>query len=94
MLKRSRRRISAAVLTCLAALAIGAAPQPASALGADSAAAPAAVPTTRAHDYPGAPKDTPRCNRLLRKIERARKQERYKRVNRLSARYNRTCRVK
>ena len=93
MFTRSRSRISAAVLTGLVALAIGSAPQPASAAGAGTAA-PATTPTTRAHDYPGAPKDTPRCNRLLRKIERARKQERYKRVNRLSARYNRTCRVK
>jgi len=63
-------------------------------------AAPAGAPATgspsaeRGHEYPGAPKDTKRCRKLLRQIERARDQENYDRLNKLARRYNRTCRIK
>jgi hypothetical protein len=81
-------RSLAAIGACLTALLVGSEAQ------ASSVPADAATPAVRGHTYPGAPKDTPRCRKLLRQIERARDAENYDRLNKLARRYNRTCRVK
>jgi len=84
-------RPAIAIGACLIALLVGAEAQ-----ASEGVAAPAAIAGSpaRGHDYPGAPKDTPRCRRLLRQIEKARDAENYDRLNKLARRYNRTCRVK
>lgn len=84
-------RFAIALGACVVALLV--------ASGAPAGAAPTPAGTVaespaRGHDYPGAPKDTRRCRKLLRQIERARDEENYDRLNKLSRRYNRTCRVK
>jgi hypothetical protein len=76
--------ITAALAACLLLA-------PAAPAGTQALTAPA---VERGHEYPGAPKDTKRCRKLLRKIEKARDAENYDRLNKLSRRYNRTCRIK
>ena len=78
-----------ALAACMTALLFApAAPASTEAPGTASASA------SRGHAYPGAPKNTRRCRKLLRQIERARDQENYDRLNKLARRYNRTCRIK
>jgi hypothetical protein len=81
------RLASATVTAALAACFLFAPTAPAS-------SDPLAPAAERGHDYPGAPKDTKRCRKLLRQIEKARDAENYDRLNKLSRRYNRTCRIK
>jgi hypothetical protein len=90
MRPRAPRLLSTiALATCMIGLLLApAAPASTEAAGTASASA------SRGHDYPGAPKDTRRCRKLLRQIERARDQENYDRLNKLARRYNRTCRIK
>lgn len=86
-------KTTAAVLASVLCVAFGA-------FGAPAIAAPgsgggqAAGAQTYAHDYPGAPKDTKRCRRLLRKIDRADRKGNHRRVRKLSRRYNEKCRTR
>jgi hypothetical protein len=81
-----RRRLI--VLGCCAAIAgLAAAPAP----GSDGASAPVTAQPA-AHPEQGAPKNTKRCRKLIRKMNRAERQRKYRRLNRLANRYNRTCR--